>query len=66
MGDLGKTKENLRSYLNDLIGDKEIISVVFLTNAGNIKITEKGEKILRSKAKQENMTFKQFINKILE
>ncbi len=66
IGDLGKSKENLRGYLNDLIGDKEIINIIFLTNAGNIKITEKGEKLLRSKAKDENMTFKQFINKILQ
>lgn len=66
IGDLKKSKESLRNYLIDLIGDKEVINVVFLTNAGNIKITEKGEKLLRSKAKDEKLTFKQFINKILQ
>lgn len=66
IGDLHKDKEYFRTYLDGLLDNKELLDLVFFNNIGSIKITKEGEKILRAKAKDQNLSFKEFINTILQ
>jgi hypothetical protein len=66
LGDLNKDKEYFKIYLDNLLNHKELIDLVYFNNIGSIKITKEGEKILRTKAKEKHLSFKEFINTILQ
>lgn len=66
IGDLHKDKEQFRAYLNNLLNNKELIELIYFNNIGSIKITKEGEKIFRTKAKEQNLSFKEFIHTILQ
>ncbi len=66
VGDLHKDKEYFKIYLNNLLNNKELVDLVFYNNIGSIKITKNGERVLKTKAKEQNLSFKEFINQILQ
>ncbi|MDX2303732.1 MAG: hypothetical protein NW226_13085 [Microscillaceae bacterium] len=64
--DLHKDKATLKVDLSELIGESEIVDISFFQEIGSIKITKKGEQILRIKAKESRQSLQKFTYSLLQ
>lgn len=63
---LKKSKSNLEKDLIERVGQNEFIGISILNNIGLIKITKKGELLLREYAKAQKQTLQELTYKLLE